>query len=188
MMEKEVLKAVDHLKKGHVILYPTDTIWGIGCDATKEESVEKIYQIKRRVGDKSMIVLLADPADLYSYVETVPKIAFDLIRGIDKPLTIIYPGAKNLAANVIADDNSIAIRIVRNEFCKRMVKGFGKPVVSTSANISGDPSPVVYSRISEKIISSVDHVVDYQRNMVHRTRPSTIIKINEKGIFHIIRE
>jgi L-threonylcarbamoyladenylate synthase len=187
-MENEVKNAVEHLKKGHVILYPTDTIWGIGCDATREDIVDKVYKIKKRMMEKSLIVLLASEEELEKYVRVVPKIAYDLISSIDKPLTIIYPNAINLAPNVVASDNSIAIRVVKHDFCKEMIRRFGKPVVSTSANISGDPSPVVYSRISDEIIKAVDHVVNYHRNMIHQTRPSTIIKINEKGIFHIIRE
>ncbi len=187
-MKKEVDLAVEHLKKGNVILYPTDTIWGIGCDATNEAAVEKIYRIKKRMESKSLIVLLADPEQLNSYVKKVPVIAYDLISSISKPTTIIYPNAVNLAGNVVASDNTIAIRITRYEFCRQLVKSFGKPVVSTSANVSGDPTPLAFSKISDEVLRSVDHVVDYHRNVVHETKPSTIIKIDERGNFNIIRE
>lgn len=187
-MKKEVDLAVEHLRKGHVILYPTDTIWGIGCDATNEAAVEKIYRIKKRTESKSLIVLLADPGQLTNYVKKVPTIAYDLISSISKPTTIIYPNAINLAKNVVAEDNTIAIRITRYEFCKAMLKEFGKPVVSTSANVSGELPPLAFSKISKEILESVDHVVDYHRGTVNETKPSTIIKIDERGNFNIIRE
>jgi L-threonylcarbamoyladenylate synthase len=187
-MTKEVDLAVEHLRKGHVILYPTDTIWGIGCDATNETAVEKIYRIKKRMESKSLIVLLSDPEQLTSYVQKVPSISYDLISSISKPTTIIYPNAINLAKNVVADDNTIAIRITRYEFCREMVRKFGKPVVSTSANVSGEPAPLAFSKISEEVLKSVDHVVDFHRSVVHETKPSTIIKIDERGNFNIIRE
>lgn len=187
-MKAEVDKAVEHLRKGHVILYPTDTIWGIGCDATNEKAVERIYEIKQRVESKSLIILLGEKEQLKNYVEKVPKIAYDLIQSISKPLTIIYPNAINLAGNVVAEDNTIAVRITSYEFCREMVNAFGKPVVSTSANISGETPPLAFSKISRKILESVDYIVDFHRSVVNATKPSTIIKIDARGNFNIIRD
>jgi L-threonylcarbamoyladenylate synthase len=187
-MIEEVKRTVEHLRKGHVILYPTDTIWGIGCDATNEKAVERIYDIKERIESKSMIVLLDDEKKLEQYVKIVPVIAFDLIHSISKPLTIIYPNAINLARNVMASDKTIAIRITRYDFCKQLLELFGKPIVSTSANVSGEPSPLAFSKISKKIIDKVDYVVDYHRDIVNATKPSTIIKIDARGNFNIIRD
>jgi len=137
-------------------LYPTDTIWGIGCDATNYRAVQKIYKIKKRVSRKSFIILLDQPEKILNYVEHVPEIAWDLINSVDTPLTVVYPNAKNLAKNVIAPDKSIAIRIVRDQFCVRMINLFNKPVVSTSANLTNDAPPLVYSNISQEIIDGVD--------------------------------
>src|SRR5271157_3173642 len=136
-VKNEIKKCVEVLKKDGTILYPTDTIWGIGCDATSQKAVEKIYHLKKRVESKSLIILLADMKEISNYVETIPEIARDLMKNVDRPLTIIYPNAKNLAKNVIAEDNSIAIRIVKNEFCKNLIRTFGKPIISSSANYSG---------------------------------------------------
>jgi len=188
MMMEEVKRAVDHLKRGEVILYPTDTIWGIGCDATNSKAIDKIFRIKKRDEAKSLIILLSDPAQLHNYVESVPMIAFDLIQSIVHPLTIIYPEAKNLPKQLLADDGSIAIRVVKNEFCHEMIDHLGKPVVSTSANLSGDDPPVLYSRISEEIRQGVDYIVNFHRTAIHRTRPSKIIRIDSMGNFSIIRE
>lgn len=188
MIKEEISRAVEHLRKGNVILYPTDTIWGIGCDATNKQAVEKVYRIKQRVESKSLIVLLGDQDQLSDYVEKVPRIAYDLIQSITKPLTIIYPEARNLAENVVAEDQTIAIRITRYEFCRDLVNAFGKPIVSTSANISGEPAPVAFSKISRKVVESVDYVVNYHRDVINTTKPSTIIKIDQRGNFNIVRD
>ncbi len=187
-MEQEVLKTVEFLSKGKTILYPTDTIWGIGCDATSYRAVEKVYRIKQRVAKKSLIVLLDNADKLEKYVEVVPGIAYDLIDSITTPLTIIFPGAKNLSKNVIAEDKTIAIRIIRDEFCEALIREFGKPIVSTSANISGEPNPILFSKISKKILDGVDYVVDLHRADVSFNRPSRIIKIEVNGAFKVIRE
>ena len=187
-MEKEVRKAVEYLKAGKVILYPTDTIWGIGCDATNFKAVERVYQIKHREERKSMIILLDDMKKLEQYVEFVPEIAYDLISSINTPLTVIYPEAKNLAKNLIAEDNTIAIRIVREKFCNEMISMFGKPVVSTSANISGDNPPLTYGKVSEEIRKAVDYSVDYNRSVFRQTKPSTIIRMLKSGVFSIVRQ
>ena len=141
-MEEEIQISVDFLKKGKVILYPTDTIWGIGCDATLQKPVDRIYRLKQRFESKSMIILLDHVDKLATYVRKVPPIAFDLIERYLEPLTIIYPNAINVAKNVVAEDGTIAIRIVRNEFCRKMISLLDKPVVSTSANLSGQPAPL----------------------------------------------
>jgi L-threonylcarbamoyladenylate synthase len=184
----EILRANEVLKKGGVILYPTDTVWGLGCDATKTKPVEKIFKIKKRPESKGFIILLDDFDKLTDYVESVPGITADLIASIDRPLTIIYPNAKNVAKNLMHPDGSIAIRIVRDEFCKTMVSLFGKPVVSTSANLSGKPAPLIFNKINPDIIKKVDYVVDLYQNRIDQVRPSTIIKFEKSGNYRIIRD
>jgi L-threonylcarbamoyladenylate synthase len=186
-MTGEILKANEVLKKGGIILYPTDTVWGIGCDATKVKSVERIFEIKRRPESKGFIILLDQFEKLYNYVEAVPEIALDLIRSYDRPLTIVYPRAKNLARNLLHPDGSIAIRIVRNEFCRSMVSLFGKPVVSTSANISGKSAPPIFSKIHPDVIKEVDYVVNLYQNRIDQVKPSTIIKFDEAGNYKVVR-
>jgi L-threonylcarbamoyladenylate synthase len=186
-MKNEIKKCVEVLKKEGTILYPTDTIWGIGCDATSQKAVEKIYHLKKRVESKSLIILLADMKEISKYVKTVPDIARDLMKNVERPLTIIYPNAQNLAKNVIAEDHSIAIRIVKNEFCKSLIRAFGKPIVSSSANIAGEPAPMVFKRISKEIVDHVDYVVKMYQDVLQEVKPSRIIKLKENGEFHIIR-
>ena len=187
-MEKEILNTVKALKAGKTILYPTDTIWGIGCDATSSRAVQKIYKLKERVESKSLIVLLDSAEKLPDYVEKVPEIAWDLIDSINTPLTIIYPNAKNLAKNVIAKDKTIAIRITKDEFCRRVIEMFKKPVVSSSANISGDTTPLMFNKISSRIIDDVDYIVELYHNKIKDVKPSTIIKLDVNGEFEIIRK
>jgi L-threonylcarbamoyladenylate synthase len=187
-MEEEIKLSVDFLKKGKVILYPTDTIWGIGCDATLQKPVDRIYRLKQRFETKSMIILLDHADKLANYVKKVPSIAFDLIERYKEPLTIIYPNAMNVAKSVVAEDGTIAIRIVRDEFCRKMISLFNKPVVSTSANLSGRPAPIVFSKIPKEILEGVDHVVDFNRNVIIGTKPSTIIRLSENGEFEVIRK
>jgi L-threonylcarbamoyladenylate synthase len=187
-MEEEIKKAVDILLKGKTILYPTDTIWGIGCDATNMKAVDRIYAIKHRPENKSLIVLLDNADRIEQYARDVPQVAYDLIRNYTSPLTIIYPNARGLARNVIAEDGSIAIRVVRDEFCCRVIEGFGKPIVSTSANVSGEPAPLAFSRISDAVKNGVDHICAYNQHFVNRTKPSTIIKIRKDGTFDVIRK
>lgn len=185
--EQELWKAVEILRSGGSILYPTDTIWGLGCDATNHEAVENIYKFKHRLESKSLIVLLDDESKLADYVEKVPDISFDLINSLDKPTTIIYSKAKNLASNVIASDGTIAIRITKDPFCRDLIKLFGKPIVSTSANISGDPSPVIYRDVPEELLNSVDYIVNLYHDRMNSPKPSTIIRLFENGEFTIIR-
>jgi len=186
-MNNEIHKIVDILNNGGIILYPTDTIWGIGCDATNKSAIERIYKIKQREDSKAMLVLIGSEARLEQYIKEVPDIAYQLIEVVDKPLTIIYPGAKNLAANLIAEDGSIGIRIPNDEFCQNLLARFKKPIVSTSANISGTASPAIFSEIDEKIIKSVDYVVSWRQDETQPGLPSSIIKFGVGGEFKIIR-
>ncbi|MDP1623624.1 MAG: L-threonylcarbamoyladenylate synthase [Bacteroidales bacterium] len=186
-MEDEIKNCIGALQRGGTILYPTDTIWGIGCDATNPEAVSIIYRLKQRMERKSMIILLDEPERLRDYISAIPETAFDLIRDSKTPLTIIYPEAKNLAENVVAEDGSVAIRIVKTDFCRRLIHEFGKPIVSTSANISGEGSPISFRDIVQEIIRGVDYVVDESLNDSHEPKPSRIIKLDPDGKFTIIR-
>jgi L-threonylcarbamoyladenylate synthase len=188
MFKEEINKSLEVLKSGGIILYPTDTIWGIGCDATNTEAVAKIFALKKRADSKSMIILLDSDNKLQSYVSEVPDIAYDLIEYAENPLTIIYSGAKNLAPNVINEDGSIGIRIVKHDFCEQLIQRFRKPIVSTSANISGENSPTYFSEISQEIIDNVDYVVDLEQESKIQKRPSTIMKLEPDGQFIFIRK
>lgn len=187
-MNEDIKKALEVLKQGGIILYPTDTIWGIGCDATNEEAVEKIYAIKQREKDKSMLILLDNPVKLQTYVQEVPDIAWDLIDLTDKPLTIIFNGAKNLASNLIANDGSIGVRITAEDFSKELCMRFRKPIVSTSANITGKPAPQLFKEIDQEILDLVDYVVEYRQNEMAKQAPSSIIKLATNGSIEIIRK
>lgn len=176
------------MNEGGVILYPTDTIWGIGCDATNEEAVRRVYQIKQRSDSKAMLVLVDSPVKVDFYVQDVPEVAWDLIEVADKPLTIIYSGARNLASNLIAEDGSVGIRVTNEEFSKRLCQQFRKAIVSTSANISGQPSPANYSEITEELKSMVDYVVGYRQEEMGHPKPSSIIKLDKGRVIKIIRE
>ncbi|MDD4144269.1 MAG: L-threonylcarbamoyladenylate synthase [Prolixibacteraceae bacterium] len=187
-MIEDLNKALEVLRKGGVILYPTDTVWGIGCDATNREAVERIYAIKEREDTKSMLVLMENPALLERYVNNVPDIAWDLIEISATPLTVIYPEAKNLAPNLISKDGSIGIRFTKEEFTTRLLQKFRKPVVSTSANISSEKTPSSFDEISEKIKAAVDYIVQYRQNDKTATRPSEIIKLWPDGRIDIIRK
>lgn len=187
-MQQEINKAIDVLKKGGVILYPTDTIWGIGCDATNPAAVEKIYKIKQRAESKAMLVLINDSSELDKYVETVPDIAYELIDVAVKPLTIIYDEAIGLASNLIASDGSIGIRVTKEEFSHQLCKRFRKPIVSTSANVSGKKSPAIFREIDNAILESVDYVVNYRQNDDCALKSSEIIKLSKSGTIKIIRK
>jgi L-threonylcarbamoyladenylate synthase len=186
--EDDLKSALRTLIAGGVILYPTDTIWGLGCDSTNAKAVENIYKIKQRSDSKSLIILVDNVNRIQQYVKSVPEIAYELIEVTDKPLTIIYPGGKNLAANLIARDGSIGIRVCADDFSRELVSKFRKPVVSTSANISGEPAPSDYSGISLDIISSVDYVVNYKQDDREKRLSSSIIKIELDGTIKIIRK
>jgi L-threonylcarbamoyladenylate synthase len=187
-MIEDINVAVQVLRKGGVILYPTDTIWGIGCDATNPAAVDRIYEIKQRSDTKSMLVLLDSAANLDRYVQEVPDIAWDLIELAEKPLTIIYPRAKNLAKNLLSDDGTIGIRIVRDEFCSRLIQHIRKPIVSTSANISGKSWPTNFNSIDTVILQHVDYIVKWRQDDNTKGRPSSIIKLGTNGEIEIIRK
>ena len=186
-LKEEVRKACEVLKNGGIILYPTDTIWGIGCDATNELAVKRIYELKHREDNKAMLVLLDDVGKLASHVE-VPDVAYELLEVNDKPMTIIYPNAKNLAKNLIAQDRTIGIRITSEAFTKALLYRFRKPIVSTSANISGEPSPKCFAEISDAVKSAVDYVVDFRQEETSNPAPSSIIKLGVGGEIQIIRK
>ncbi|WP_346862282.1 L-threonylcarbamoyladenylate synthase [uncultured Draconibacterium sp.] len=187
-MHDDLKKAVETLKSGGIILYPTDTIWGIGCDATNPEAVKRIYKLKKREDSKSMLVLMENPALLDRYVEEVPEVAWDLVEISTTPLTVIYPGAKNLAKNLIAEDGSIGIRFTKEKFTSQLLQRFRKPLVSTSANISGEKSPAFFDEISEEIKSQVDYIVEYRQDDTTPAQPSSIIKLGTGGQIDIIRK
>ena len=176
------------MNEGGVILYPTDTIWGIGCDATNEEAVRRVYEIKQRSDSKAMLVLVDSPVKVDFYVQDVPEVAWDLIEVADKPLTIIYSGARNLAPNLLAEDGSVGIRVTNEDFSKRLCQQFRKAIVSTSANVSGQPSPTNFSEITEELKSLVDYVVGYRQDEIGHPKPSSIIKLDKGGVIKIIRE
>lgn len=184
---EDLKKALETLQKGGVILYPTDTVWGLGCDATNEEAVKRIYELKRRSDAKSMLVLVDSANRIESYVREVPDMAWDLIEVTDKPLTIIYPEAKNLAKNLLAEDGSIGIRVSGEQFSKMLCARFKRPIVSTSANISGEPSPAFYAEISDEIKQSVDYIVQYRQDDRTLAKPSSIIKLDIGNVIKIIR-
>lgn len=179
--------AVDCLKKGGIILYPTDTIWGIGCDATNSEAVKKIYRLKQRADSMSMLTLVNNEAALERIVEDIPDVAWELIESAVNPITIIYDNAKGVAPELLADDGSLGIRITKEKFSNELCKRLGHPLVSTSANISGKKSPAFFNQISEEIKKGVDYIVDYRQNDFTPHSPSNIIKISKGGIFKVIR-
>jgi L-threonylcarbamoyladenylate synthase len=187
-MNDDIRAALQVLKEGGVILYPTDTIWGLGCDATHPAAVSRIYDIKKRRDNKSMLVLLDDATALDRYLQQVPDIAWDLIELADQPLTIIYPGARNLAYNLIGEDNTIGIRITQDEFCKNLIRQFRKPIVSTSANISGQNWPANYDAIDPVIVKNADYVVKWRQDDISKGKPSGIIKLGLGGEVAVIRK
>ena len=188
LMAEDLKEACGVLRQGGLILYPTDTIWGIGCDATNEEAVRRVYALKQRTDHKAMLVLIDSPAKLTGYLSEIPDIAWELIDVSDKPLTIIYPNAKNLAFNLLSEDGSVGIRITNERFSHELCKLFRKPLVSTSSNISGLPSPSLFSEIAEAIKNGVDYVVRYRQDETVKAKPSGIIKLSENGYVKIIRE
>ena len=186
-MEEEVKKAFEVIKKGGIIVYPTDTVWGIGCDAADPEAIQRIYDLKERSETKSMICLVSDFRMLGRHVEEVPEAAYDILKYANKPTTIIYDRPKGIAENIISSDNTLAIRVVRHTFCQKLLNKLRGPIVSTSANISGEPTPKSFSEISDHILKGVDYVVNLQREK-KATKPSSIIKLSSDGLVKIIRK
>jgi len=185
--EAEVERALEVMRDGGIVLYPTDTIWGIGCDATSEQAVRRIFQIKNREDSKTMIILVADERDVLHYVAAPDLAVFDFIEEQTRPTTIIFEHAVGLPDNLIAENGSIAIRIVKDEFCKHLIRRLRKPIVSTSANISGQPSPRNFSEVSEEIKAAVDHVVGWRQDDRSAALPSQIIKWDNDGSRTVIR-
>jgi len=174
--EGDIQKCLDVLKDGGLILYPTDTIWGIGCDATNEKAVEKVYRLKKRSDEKALIVLVADERVVMQHIAGPDLSLFDFLATTTKPTTVIYDGAIGFANNLVGNDGSIAMRICNDEFCRHLLKRFRKPIVSTSANISGMPSPKTFKDISDEIRVGVDYIVQYRQDDETPTQPSTLIK------------
>ena len=185
--EEDIRQAVEVMRRGGVILYPTDTIWGIGCDATNEEAVRRVYDIKKRDDSKALICLVDSDHRLQRYVSDVPNVAWDLIEYATRPLTIIFDKAKNLAPNLLAEDGSVGIRVTREEFSRQLCYRFQKAVVSTSANVSGEPSPANFSEVSEVIKEGVDYIVSYRQDDMSKAAPSGIIKLGAGGLVQVIR-
>ena len=185
-MEKEIGNALNTLKKGGLLLYPTDTIWGIGCDAANAEAVDKIYKLKQREESKSMICLVSDMKMLQQYVEEVPEAAYDIMKYAARPTTIIYDKPIRIAENLIAKDNTLAIRVTNDPFCQKLIRKLRRPLVSTSANLSGTASPKEFKEITPAILEGVDYVVNLHRTKKN-TQPSTIIQLKNDGTVKVIR-
>lgn len=188
VFEEDVKKCVEVMKRGGIILYPTDTVWGIGCDATNADAVKRIYQLKQRADNKAMLVLVDDMARIERIVDEVPEIAYQLVEVADKPLTIIYDNARNLAANLIGADGSIGIRVSNEPFSRELCRRLNRPVVSTSANISGKKPAPFFDEIDDAIKQGVDYIAQYRQNDKTPHRPSSIIKLKTDGTISIIRE
>lgn len=186
-MKEIVIETINVLKKGGVILYPTDTIWGLGCDATNESAVSAIYATKKRDESKSMLILVDSLEMLKMYVDNIPDVAYKLLEVAKTPLTIIYPKGKNLATNLLASDGSIGVRIVKNDFCLEMIKGFGKPVVSTSANLAGKKTPLGYFDIANEVKIAADFIVPLKLEELSTSTSSNIIKVKKNGQIEVIR-
>lgn len=187
-MKEDILKACEIMNAGGIILYPTDTIWGIGCDATNEDAVRKVYELKKRSDSKSMIILIDVPVKLEYYLDEVPDMAWDLIEISEKPLTIIYDKARYVAPNLIAEDGTLAIRVTQEKFSQELCKRFRKAIVSTSANVSGEASPQNFSQISDVIKEGVDYIVGFRQEETSNPKPSSIIKLGLGGEIKVIRE
>lgn len=186
-MNEEIKKAIKVMTDGGVILYPTDTIWGIGCDATNEKAVARVYEIKRRIDSKALICLVDNAVKIDFYVDTPPEVAFDLIEASDKPLTIIYDNGRNLAPNLLAEDGSIGIRVTEEEVSQQLCRQFRKAIVSTSANISGEPSPQCFDDVSDEIRQAVDYILPLRQEEQQKSKPSSIIKLGSSGEVKILR-
>ena len=187
-MQDQINSATEILKQGGLILYPTDTIWGIGCDATNEEAVKQIYKLKKRSDSKSLIVLVDNDVRLQRTVEEVPEVAWDIMDYSNKPVTIIYDNPKGIAKSAVNNDDSLGIRVVKDTFCKKLISKLNKPIISTSANISGEKQANCFAEISQEIKNSVDHIVNLRQDENEPKQSSTIIKLDPSGLIKIIRE
>jgi len=180
-------EALSVLKRGGLILYPTDTVWGIGCDATNADAVDKIYALKKRAETQAMICLVHDFKLLNQFIEHIPEVAYDILKYAEKPTTIVYDNPIRVAENLVGEDNTLAIRVTRDDFCSQLIKRLGRPLVSTSANISGEPTPKSFKEISPAILNGVDYIVNLQRNKKSGD-PSTIIRLKNDGQVTILRK
>jgi L-threonylcarbamoyladenylate synthase len=187
-MNTEINKTLEIVDHGGIILYPTDTIWGIGCDATNAAAIKKIYALKQRDDSKSMIILLAEAKDIFQYVANPHPDIVHIIHGFERPTTVIYEQAIGLPDNLVSADGSVAIRVTKDPFCKSLIKRMRKPLISTSANISGKPSPQAFGQIDKAIINGVDYVVDHRRTEEGSVPPSRILKILTDGSIQVIRD
>ncbi len=187
-LQEDINEACEVLHRGGVILYPTDTIWGIGCDATNSEAVKRVYEIKRRTDSKALIILTDAMSKVDYYIENVPSIAYDLVELSHKPLTIVYDGARNLAPELIAEDGSVGIRVTQENVSQALCRRFRKAIVSTSANISGEKSPETFADISDEIKHAVDYIIEARQDENYTAEPSSIIKLSAGGLIKIIRE
>lgn len=188
IMRQEIENALKVLQNGGIILYPTDTIWGIGCDATNYEAVQKIYNLKRRQESKSMLVLVHNDFQLEQIIPKVPDTAWDIIDLSEKPTTLVLDNPQNVASNLIAEDNSLGIRITQDLFCKRLIQQLKAPLVSTSANISGEKSPQTFNEISPDILQGVDYIVNLRQNEKTQQKSSTIIQLKNNGEVKVLRQ
>ena len=187
-MDREIALALEVLRNGGIILYPTDTVWGIGCDATNAEAVQKIYDLKRSADKKSMLVLCKDANMVVRYVDKAPGIAFEVMEMATKPLTLILPGATGVAENLIPEEGTLGVRVPDHEFCQKLLYKFGKPIVSTSANISGEATAKRLKEVAQEIIDGVDYVVNPRFEGKPTLKPSSIIKFGEGSEIEIIRQ
>lgn len=185
--DEDIKAASDVLRRGGVILYPTDTVWGIGCDATRSEAVRRVFEIKRRADSKALITLLGDRRDLWRYVDDVPELAEQMMELSDRPLTIVFDRGRNLAPELMAADGSVGIRITAEEYSRALCRALRRPIVSTSANISGEPSPAFFNEISPEIIAAVDYTATYRRDDTTPRKPSSVIKLGNDLTVKILR-
>lgn len=185
-MKQQIDEALAVLKRGGLLLYPTDTVWGIGCDATNEAAIQRVYELKGRSAEKSLICLVSDFKMLNQFVEHVPEVAYDILKYAAKPTTIVYDDPIRVSENLIAADNTLAIRVVQDDFCKQLIRKFRRPIVSTSANISGEPTPKQFDEVSGAIKEGVDHIVDWNKHKKAAT-PSAIIKLSKDGQVKVLR-
>ncbi|HTN47136.1 MAG TPA: L-threonylcarbamoyladenylate synthase [Flavipsychrobacter sp.] len=185
--ENDIKNCVRILQEGGTILYPTDTVWGLGCDAFNEQAIDIIFSIKQRPKEKSLIILLADARDILQYVAAPPPDIVAIAEGFEEPTTIVYDGALEFPENAVHESGSIAIRVTKDPFCKALIKRFQKPIVSTSANLSGAPTPSIFSMMDDRIISQADYVVKYRQDDMTIRTPSRIVRINDEGTIQQLR-
>ena len=186
-MKEDIQNCLNTLREGGIILYPTDTVWGIGCDASNPQAIQKIYDLKGRTSSKALITLVGSEVMLERTVLNMPEIAWDLIESANRPLTLIYDEVKGIAPNAIAENGSCGIRLAKDTFCQQLIQRLGKPIISTSANVSGEETPKDFRSISDTILKGVDFVVNYRQNEATNQKSSNIIKLKNNGEIKIIR-